>query len=97
MAMIFTSISSVKTVVNTSSLSSMAAFPAPLVDALEPVDAHPRPSSFVGCIRHSTTAFEAMKARMNRSNCHESFTTMHALRSGFVRLKVPKHDVSAYW
>ena len=41
--------------------------------------------------------FEAMKARMNRSNCHESFTTMHALRSGFVRLKVPKHDVSAYW
>ena len=89
------SISIVNTVVNTSSEFSIAAFPAPRVE--EARDAHPRPSSFEGSIMHSTTAFARMVKRMNVSKRELSLTRMHNERRGFVRDRVPKHVVGAYF
>ena len=72
-----------------------AAFPAPRVEGA--TDAHPRPSSFEGSIMHSTTALARMVSRMNVSKCELSLTRMHNARRGFVRDRVPKHVVGAYF
>jgi hypothetical protein len=88
------SISAVNAAVNASSEFSIAAFPAPRVAALG--DAHPRPSSFVGSIMHSTTALARIVSRMNVSKRELSLTRTHRARKGFVRDSVPKHVVGAY-
>ena len=88
------SISAVNAAVNASSEFSIAAFPAPRIAALG--DAHPRPSSFVGSIMHSTTALARIVSRMNVSKRELSLTRTHRARKGFVRDSVPKHVVGAY-